>query len=269
MNPTKEKPHVIVSTGDLFDKATIRNNTLLKTIKIVEQAALANKDIVYVFIAGNHDVFKDSSLVSSFEIFKQYFEKNKQPNLYVLTNEFVLNYPKYCVDLYFYPYDPFNKIPSILPDHKSLVKNTYVAFGHWEVEDFDNITGTTKYNSNLIPLSIKESFNTIITGHIHKPKEYKDTGVSIILTGSMQPYAFGEELLTETLYLTKSLSEVKDLLTKDKDVFANTNLRVLVKYDDEFLDELPNCLSLSYKYLDKQNIAKNEKTSEDTEVSRK
>lgn len=44
-------PDIVVVMGDLFDKTNISNNVLYNTIKLVDQASVANPELTYIYLA--------------------------------------------------------------------------------------------------------------------------------------------------------------------------------------------------------------------------
>lgn len=244
--------------GDLFDKTVISNECLNRVINIFEKAANSNKDTKYFILNGNHDMTKDKNKISSFDLFIKYFNKNPISNLkiiyeftqvYMLHNELVL---------YFSHYNPYMSLDDELKD-KSYGLNIdgvldkaklRIAFGHWEVTDFSAISGNEKFIDRLIPKYIINNFDVIFTGHEHKPKKLNVHEKPVCITGSMLPYAFGEQLSNESdQYLVIDNTSLITALSKDKNVFINTNVRVLYKSGDELPYSFP-CLSRTSKLVD-------------------
>lgn len=233
-------PDFIIIMGDLLDKTTVKNSDVLFAIKSLESAIKKNKNTHYILIAGNHDLVKDKSIKSSFDIIVQYFLTNSFSNFdIVLDNVLIKN--KNNTSLIFVPYNPFTNLSL---DFQFLNKNK-IAFGHWEITDFSVISGTTGLNHATIPEEILSNCDLIVSGHEHKPTFYKKT--KVLVTGSMQPYAHGEQLPCENLYLTHDLNEVKVNLTLDINYYSNSNLRILIEADQEPIKNI-NCFSLTYIY---------------------
>lgn len=144
----------------------------------------------------------------------------------------------------FVPYSPFNNLTFNINPNKKLI-----AFGHWEITDFSKISGVENLNEYGIQDIIIKQADIIVTGHEHKPNFYSK--IKTYVTGSMQPYAHGEQLKEEILYKTESLSTVVNNLTKDVDIYSNVNLRIILDTDEDPLKNI-NCLSLSYLYNKKE-----------------
>lgn len=246
---------VIVIMGDLFDKTTVANAVVLFAIEALEQAALQFKDVTYIVLAGNHDLVKDKSKKSSFDILLNYFESSPLDNLHIVVEPFVF-YMCPRTSLVLVPYTVFDKKDLPLPHFPD---HSYISFGHWDVQDFDQISDTVKYTSNLIPSYIKEASDIIVTGHEHLPKYVKTDKYELYVTGSMQPYAFGEQLDQESLYCVHSLDTVNLNLKKDINFYSSSNLRIICNTDDVLSSSI-SCLSLSYKFIKEVEVVKDTTT---------
>jgi hypothetical protein len=246
-----------VVMGDLFDKSVIKHSVLLDTIETITKAVQLNPDVKYIILAGNHDLSKDKTLVSSFQVLTT-FLKNKFKNLYILSDEKTLVYN--INNLLFFPYNPYEQVTKNIV--LNLLGNTLledcICFGHWDTTDFSLLSGTTSYHSNLIPDFLIESKCLVVTGHEHKPKQNGSTYV----TGSMQPYAHGEQLDTEPLYVTHEIQDVLKNLESSSNYYSNSNVRVLLTTSDA--PPSFDCLSFSVKYKTMDSQVEDIET--DTEV---
>lgn len=241
----------IVAMGDLFDKTVVSNECLNRIINIIQESCLKNKNTKYFILSGNHDFTKDKDKVSSFDLLIKYFESANISNLHIISKYT----ESFCSDLgiclYFSHYDPFasldslNKVPRSLPNTKLKI-----AFGHWDVTDFSAISGTEKFINRSIPKVILKNFDLIFTGHEHKPRKEVVETKPVYVTGSMLPYAFGEQLESEfSQYIVLSISELNKALAKNKEKFKNTNVRILYKTNEELPVAFP-CLSRTSKCID-------------------
>lgn len=249
----KDYIDLYVIVGDLFDKTVISNECLNRTIDIIKNSVLRNKNSHYFIINGNHDEVKDKNRISSFSLLKRYFtESIKLPNLNII-NEYTAPIRVSKIDslLYFSHYDPFtsnDKIdPRLVEPLKTSKESLRIIFGHFDIEDFD---GNTKYNSTLISEFQYENFNLIITGHIHKPSQFTLNNTHVVVSGSLQPFAFGEEIKEDDgLYQTMTISRCNDLLSQNIDIFKDSNVRLLYKKEEIFPSGF-DCLSRTYKLIE-------------------
>jgi len=260
LNP-KVLPDYIIIMGDLLDKTTVKNSDVLFAIKSLEEAVKKNTKTHYILLAGNHDLVKDKTIKSSFDIIVQYFLTNCFSNFDIVLDKILVK----NIDessLIFVPYNPFINLNLDL----SILNKNKIAFGHWEITDFSAIGGTSNLNHSHIPEDILTNCDLIVSGHEHKPTYYKKT--KTLVTGSMQPYAHGEQLEDELLYITHSLDKVKLNLATDINYYCNSNLRILIDSDQEPIKNL-NCFSLTYlynKFVKKEDIVIEENVDVATEI---
>ena len=99
--------------------------------------------------------------------------------------------------------------------------------------------------SLLIPLAaLSKITKLVVTGHDHLPREIEANGMRVIVTGSMQPYAFGEEPKDEAdpMYVTLTL----DQLEQQRNDLSDRCVRVHL-YPGETLPTDIDCLQLTAK----------------------
>ena len=252
----------IVLVGDLFDKVRVSNSDLYNLINIVENAVTTHPDVVYVVINGNHDMPKEVGRISSFQLFEKYFERTPFNNLKIISKHSPSNIhviPEHDTLLYFSHYNAFLALDEEVDVEffdQDLIDSysNRIAFGHWETIDF----GSDHFIDRDVPKIVLDNFTAVITGHEHKPKITLLQNVPVLTSGSMQPYAYGEELSYEKeFYVTLSSSVVKDRLKKDPTTFKNSYVKILVETSDDLIDPF-DCLGRSYK-----NVAKNKTEDRD------
>jgi DNA repair exonuclease SbcCD nuclease subunit len=73
LNPTDPLITHIVIMGDLFDKFVVSPTVVLKAVELLQEASNTNSNIEYYVIPGNHDMTKDTSKKSSYELFYEVF----------------------------------------------------------------------------------------------------------------------------------------------------------------------------------------------------
>lgn len=240
--------------GDLFDKIQINNETLNKTATSIASASIKYPNRKFIILSGNHDLSKDVSRTSSFKLLESYFNSVKN-NIY--SNVFFITeysdpilIPEFRTLLYFSHYNPFKSLDEevVTLNLKNSFKSAdlKIAFGHWDTIDYDS----NKYINRKIPSVLLKEFDLIVTGHEHKPTIKEIDNKSILISGSMQPYAFSEETKQDgLLYVNIKADTLLKILDDNPDYFAYSVVRI---YYDPTKELIPpfNCLSCSYKIIE-------------------
>lgn len=246
----KLRSHVDITIvlGDLFDKVSVTNEWFNFAIKALEDISQEFPSRLFVILNGNHDLTKDRDRISSFELLVKYFsDRNLENLIFVDKDQKQLFIEDFNLTLFFTSYDPFSSLDdSLNQEDLNINPNSFkVAFGHFEVESF----GSDRFINRLVPNVLLNNFDLIVTGHLHKPATTIINDVPIIITGSMQPYAFGEEIKEDgDLYITLPLSELKEILVENSNAFKNSNVRILYTEGDELLSPF-DCYSITYKHI--------------------
>lgn len=216
-----------VCMGDLFDKAIVPYSTILNTALAYAEAAQKNPKTQYVILKGNHDWMRDLEKPSAFDLFARMVKHVN--NIHVVTEHYQIEKNLFCA------WHPTISSEDMIRDN---VWDCTTVFGHWDIDDYGGD------NLNLIPtkllseLRVKKAY----TGHIHKPQEFTRDNVNVVVVGSMQPYAHGEEI-DETLYQTVTK---KQLLAADVGAYHDKCLRVDLSAE-ELLDVEVDCLQLTVR----------------------
>lgn len=213
-----------VNMGDLFDKAIVSYDVILRAASIYNEAAKAHPKVSFVVLKGNHDLLRDLERSSAFDLFTKLVT---EPNITVVTKPTILD------DYVFFAYDPINDAADLVTDE---MKGCKIAFGHWDTEGFGN-------DHNVIPTSELNSVGIKVayTGHVHKTNRFKRDNVDVHVVGSMQPYAHGEETKSD-LYITLTLKQ----LAENKKNLTNRCVRVVLE-PGELLEQEIDCLQLTVK----------------------
>lgn len=193
------KADFIVQPGDLFDEFNVDNALVLLAYKLIINAATKNPDIQYVILRGNHDDSKDLTKTSSFAIFATILEAADLSNVTVVGDEpMAIQTPK----------GNWIKFIGWSAKHSALElaqmgsqEKMEAIFGHWDLSVPDNVS-----QHNMIPL---DHLNTelVVVGHTHIPSDTNRGGKRILVTGSLFPYAHGEQLDTDELFYTIKLAD--------------------------------------------------------------
>lgn len=210
-----------ITMGDLFDKFVVPPEVVLEAARLYINAAKNYPEVTYVILEGNHDVSKDADRASSFDIFKQLVAG-------VSNIEVVSEDARVIAGYGFVPYSTFGKTDDLV---ERLPNDLPTIFGHWDLVDLGG--------DNVIPTKLlaAKGIATAISGHDHTPRKLKRDGVSVIVTGSMQPYSHTEDP-TSKMYTTLTLEQLPL-----RDV-TNMNVR-LVLGEGEVLPAGIDCLSLT------------------------
>ena len=195
----------------------------LTSLVTYARAAKANRNTHYIIMRGNHDVSRDLSRSSSFEIFTRLVLA--APNITVVGDS-----PLVIGDLGFLSYNAFG---TALEGVDSLPDGLTRIFTHFDYVDWggDHVLPTQR-------LAAKSIFN-VTNGHDHLRRSEKRHGVNVDIFGSMQPYSHAEDSTGEW-YRTVTLDELARLDTHRK------NVRVLLA-EAEVLPLDIDCLSLTAK----------------------
>ncbi|WP_439521603.1 metallophosphoesterase [Marivita sp.] len=213
-----------VCTGDVFDRAIVPYDVLLKAADIYRKVASEKPQTRFVILRGNHDHLKDLERASAFDLFARLV--SDLPNITIVTD------PVMIEGSLFVGYDPIIPLTDrITEDHRGAK----AAFFHAETEGYGTDFNVIPFGK-LADLNIREVFN----GHEHKPARFIKQGVGVTVVGSLQPFSHGEES-DDALYVTLPLS---DLETAGD--LSNKSVRVLLE-PGETLDQEIDCLQLTIK----------------------
>jgi len=230
-----------ICMGDLFDKFRVPEEVILFAAQAYRDAAARNPNIEYYIIRGNHDASRDSSFKSSFDVFEALLEDVDGVN--VISEE-----PLHVISLgqehTLYPWHPFIHAKEMVELHPPT-KGGYV-YGHWDILAFEEGSSSEE---NFVPTEHFKECAGIYTGHYHLPKAFPLDGMTINITGSMQPYTHAEDEVGE-LYRTESLPEVVATLSANPEHYKYVNLRVLLGPDEVPLADI-DCLSYRVKRMQK------------------
>lgn len=215
-----------VNMGDLFDKFVVAPEVVLRAAEIYRSAAKDLSSCTFIVLMGNHDVSRDSTKASSFDLFEQLVAGVK--NIKVVRGDKPFVYQKRLGFVPFHPFKPTEELVAQLPSGLEAV------FGHWDIVDFGG--------NNVIPTKLlaEKGLPLAISGHDHVARTETRHGVEIIVTGSMQPYTHAEDP-DHDFYRTVTLDELKNIPD-----LTNLNVRVLLREGEVLPDDI-DCLSLTAK----------------------
>ncbi len=239
-NVIKNKARLHVQVGDIFNEFSVSEATVLRAAHTYSTAACSNPDKTFVILRGNHDAARDADKKSSFDVLKQLLDH--LPNVFVLTETTLLLIEGKIYG--FMPWHPFKsstELATELLDRMRPGEKMEAVFCHCDVKSYGGS------DDNLIPINVlKHRTSLVYTGHIHLPHEFEQDGVKVVVVGSMQPYAHGEDAENKW-YQTISIEAFNQLITTD--IFKNVNVRILINKNDDTWPEF-DCLSVITKKID-------------------
>lgn len=225
-----------IQVGDIFDRTVVPNALVLETYQAIGEASDMH-DAAYIFIKGNHDASRDTSIRSSFDVLA---------TLARGIADFVSDEPEiYRNSIAVVPWHPFHTAEEMV---SKLPPSKFDAIiGHWDIESFGG------NDDNLLPYEVlMDLTDTVITGHVHQPQEFiHSTGLKVIVTGSMEPYTFAEDI-DGKLYKTMTLSQFE---STDPTTLRDKYVRVVIAHDANEPEPI-DCLGWQVKRLgeDEQSL---------------
>ena len=180
--------------------ARTRNRVSGRCLIAYTEAIRQRPETRFLVLAGNHDLSRDTTQVSAFQIFAEMV-----PSIRAVTQ------PQSLENFLFVPWSPFQSASEVIEGME--VASCTTAFGHWDLDGS---------GSNLIPIEALEriGIKKVFNGHVHLPRAEQREGIEIINVGSLQPFAHGEG---NELYVTVTLDEAKTLDLRDKSVRVRLN----------------------------------------------
>lgn len=222
---------IVIMVGDLFDTFIVSNEVLLQAFDAITEARELNPKKIFIFISGNHDISRDSDVLSSFHVLKKMLEGLSRISVFMETSPIVVD----TVKILLAPYSMFDTAEKVL--EKYIGQTFDLIVGHWDTLE---IAGP----HNLMPYKTLASMTTkVVSGHEHTPyilyadkegnhgKQMGEPDVIIYGTGSMQPYSHGEDP-EQTLYVTRTLEQVLPMLAEDPHAFKDKCVRLVLGPDE-------------------------------------
>lgn len=214
-----------IQVGDLFDGFDVGNEAVLRAAQIYIAASKRLPRCSFYLIRGNHDAARDVGKVSSFALFAELV--SYRPNIGVVMEPLVT--PEGFGLL---PWDPFRSASSQAEALNFMTnrgqKLSFVVCHcdtkAWNGNDF-----------NVLPFhQLKDITDIVVTGHEHIKRSFQSNGLSVHVTGSMQPYSHSEDP-DHTMYWTGTAAELA--------LIDPTNMYIRVKLQpNEDPPPVPNCL---------------------------
>lgn len=217
-----------IQVGDLFDTFDVPNEVVLRAARIYKVAAHNLPGCHFYILRGNHDASRNATKASSFDLLKALLDF--VPSVSVVTEPMLTSQGFGLM-----PWSPFRSA-SVLADDLLALRSRDVSDDFPFVVCHCDTKGWNGDDFNVIPLSKLRGFTqTVVSGHEHIPIDYKAQGVTVHITGSMQPYSHGEDP-EHTLYWTGTPDELAALPNPEA-----YYLRVILQ-PGETPPAIPNCL---------------------------
>lgn len=208
---------VQVQMGDLFDQMFVPYAVVWAAYNAYREAPAGPQRVV---IRGNHDASRDADKVSAFQIFAGLV---RTLGVVVVEDE-----PIRIGDEVFIPWHPFITATEMVDQNADLIRGAAAVYGHWDV-----VMGDT----NQLPAAQLKALGVgkAVTGHDHNRRTMVLEGLTVEVTGSMQPYSHGEDEAGD-LYVTVTLDQLEGMDVSEKCV------RLIVGPEDEV--PVVDCLQL-------------------------
>ena len=194
LDPRGAEVHVCM--GDLYDRAIVPYGVVWRTAQAYLEAAFRHPSTLFVVLRGNHDASRNLEAISAFDLFTGLVAR--ATNIRAVKDHHAHN------ELVFFGWHPVLSATEVIdafrkegrPDQQYLT-----SFSHNDVDPRSD-------PFNIIPIAeLKElGITKAYTGHDHLKREIARDGLAIVVTGSMLPYAHGEDATGRT-YVTMTLAE--------------------------------------------------------------
>lgn len=216
---------IIVVVGDLFDHPYVGYAVVDIAAAALRGAAERNPSVLYIVIAGNHDLPKNIASVGAYHDLVARLD-GRYSNLKLLRR------PTTIAGVGFFPWEWDRRADEQVKDLKD---DTFeIAVGHWDLSLFDG------KDDHLAPVKELPSGMPIYSGHYHRAGVYKVKGVEVVCTGSLEPYAHDQDV-TGAMYITLPLSEA---VAAKSGTFKDKCLRVILAPGESMPDI--DCLALTH-----------------------
>ena len=244
----EETNFVKCQVGDLFDKAVVSNQTVLRTLELLQLYETTAEEPIYI-ISGNHDDSKSVTEPTSWDVLAKFFDGS--PNVFFVKDWAVHVFPDGSEVLFVGWNIHQNVAQAFIEAEKAGFKPTMVVC-HLDRISYGN-------DDNVIPYQFLRSKDvvSVVTGHEHKPFHFWEGEMSVIGTGSLLPYSHAEDPDSEYYITIKGFEDVRDYFgSKGEDFFRNKHVRVYIEEEnmDQFLALDLNCLSLQVNKAEAINM---------------
>ena len=267
----------IIIVGDLFDKFVVSPTVTFEAFRLLNNVP---EDVDVYLIPGNHDLSKDTTKISSFQLLTSILENLSNVHVIKKSESYPIYYNNHkdILNLYFDCYDPFSECTPAENLEELAKTGPIISTGHWDsLSILDH--GYVPHKDILTHSSL------VVSGHEHTYREYvypfDKSKSKVLFTGSMQPYSHAEDP-DKNIYTTISEKDLtkfdlsKDfkykciriecnplfVLTEPVDCFALT-FKVIAEEQKEIEVELENASVDSYNDTLKSWVISNKDLTEE------
>ena len=224
--------------GDLFDKAVVSNQTVLRTLKLLESYEENADEPIYI-LSGNHDDSKSITEPTSWDILAKFFEGSSK--VIFIKTWAVHTFPDNSQVL-LVGWNIHQNVAQAFIDAETAGFKPNLVVCHLDRISYGN-------DDNVIPYKFLKDKDvvSVVTGHEHKPFHFWEGEMSVIGTGSLLPYSHAEDPDSDYYITIKGFEDVRDYFgSKGEEFFRNKHIRVYIEEEnmDEFLALDLDCLSL-------------------------
>lgn len=224
--------------GDLFDKVVVSNQTVLRTLKLLESYEENADEPIYI-ISGNHDDSKSITEPTSWDILAKFFYGSDK--VFFIKKWTVHTFPDNSQALMVGWNIHQNVAQAFIEAEEAGFKPTMVVC-HLDRISYGN-------DDNVIPYQFlrDKGVLSVVTGHEHKPFQFWEGDLNVVGTGSLLPYSHAEDPDSDYYITIKGFEDVRDYFgSKGEDFFRNKHVRVYIEEEkmEEFLALDLDCLSL-------------------------
>ena len=244
-----ENSHYIkCQVGDLFDKAVVSNQTVLRTLELLQFYEMTAEEPIYI-ISGNHDDSKSVTEPTSWDMLAKFFDGS--PKVFFIKKWAVHTFPDGSQVL-FVGWNIHHNVAQAFIKAEESGFNPNLVVCHLDRISYGN-------DDNVIPYQFLKTKDivSVVTGHEHKPFQFWEGEMKVTGTGSLLPYSHAEDPDSDYYITIKGFEDVRDYFgSKGEEFFRNKHVRVYIEEEnmDEFLALDLDCLSLQVNKAEAINM---------------
>lgn len=211
----------ILINGDLFDQGNIPYTDMWRTVELVSDYIRKWGDVMVFCPAGNHDLTKNTTLMSSFQIFCAFMSRMHPANFVSIFEP----YSSKQHDMHIIPHLPnqalFDEALKKVPKCKHLF--LHCNYDNKFAEEKDHSLNLSPEQAEKLPV------DAIIIGHEHQRSSHM--AGKVIAVGNMIPTSVADCLGNDAKYMLKVLSDKLEFIPtwKADNDFAQPDWKELSK----------------------------------------